>query len=411
MAVSNLNRFLYALEALPALAAVHDEWQAILNGEFDLVRPFLRVRPGRAESYPHPNSALPYDVVPHGSDAFVGVCRETGETISLTKSQLVVYELDRRRFADGVAAALGIDRTGAGEAWDDTTIQLGRFSSTANIRYNCVLTFPIEWADVHVIAARLIAEKQAPLILFAPTRQWLRRAVESLLKLHGSLFVALAESVASTGPGRLDRKGSLDEAVVRATGRSIEMQGATSRTSEGNSFRQEGDTWMLTFAGKTKPFGNNLGIRCIFHLIASKTRGIDAVRLKALAVVSKAFAPSAGLTVSDEPALAAYRTEREYLSTELERATKYNDPGVQVKIQSDIDALDRQITASIGFGGRLRETGSVVEKARKSVSKAIERALTQIAYTHKELAQHLDRFIHKGKLLSYSPDPDVEWAF
>jgi hypothetical protein len=114
--VRTLKRFWQGLESLPSLAAVEAEWVALLGSEHDLIKPFLRPRRARATSYPRLDGrGLPYEVVQHDRDDLVGVCRETGETITLTQGQLVVYELDQQRLAKQVARALGVgaaDRIG-----------------------------------------------------------------------------------------------------------------------------------------------------------------------------------------------------------------------------------------------------------------------------------------------------------
>src|SRR2546430_55506 len=95
--VSSLKRFWTATKLLPSRAAVAAEWQALLGGEYPLVKPLLRPRRERAASFPRLEGGLPYEVIDHGGDDLVGVCPETGDTIVLTKSQLVVYELDQHQ--------------------------------------------------------------------------------------------------------------------------------------------------------------------------------------------------------------------------------------------------------------------------------------------------------------------------
>ena len=216
--MSRLKSSWQAVESVPGLAAVGAEWQSLLGDEFDLFKPFLQPLQIRAQSFPRPDGGLPYDVVEHGPDDYVGVCPETGDVIALTRNQLVVYELDRRRLASRLVKALAIDTDGGPEEWNGTTVRLGKFTGEAQVCYSAFLAFPHESEDLHVVAAQLIAEKLAPFILFAASRRWLRRATETILRSHGCVFIALADAVAIPRPGHLELVQALEPIIVQATG-------------------------------------------------------------------------------------------------------------------------------------------------------------------------------------------------
>ncbi len=382
----------------------------MLGSEFDLIKPFLRPRQGLATSYPRlDGNGLPYQIVEHGPDDYVGVCRETGDTITLSKSELIVYELDRRQFAKRVADAFGIERNGMPEECNGTTLFLGSFTSASTTRYASFLTFPFESADLHVVAAGLIAEKHAPFILMAPTRRWFRQAANSALRINGSAFVCLAEAITADRAGYFQPLESLDTLVSQATGVTSLTSAEIPPETGQNVFQLEFDVWTLMFAGKTLRLKDSLGLRYIAQLIGKKRCHIHAAMLKAIASGNQAFKPLVGTPVADNQAIEKYREQYDDLRSELAEAKANNDLARQEQIQERIDALTKQITSATGFGGRKRKIGDDAERARTSVTNAINRTITKIEKKHPDLARHLMNSIQTGQYLCYSPETDVAW--
>jgi hypothetical protein len=407
--VSHPTRFWQAIESLPSLAAVAAEWQSLLGGEYDLIKPFFHPRTGWATSFPNIGASLPYQVVDHGSDDIVGVCHETGETISLAKSQLVVYELDRHRLAERLAEAWGIDCGGGPEDWSGTTTFLGQFTSAAATCYATFLAFPHESEDLHVIAAQLIAEKRAPFILFAPTRQWLRRAAETAMRFHGCKFVSLAEALTVPRRGHFEPVIPLESITAKAMEVARGMKDGRKVETGRNVFRLEGDFWTLTFADKTAPLKDSLGLKCIAHLISKKGYDVHASVLRAVATKNIMVTPSAGIEVLGPEGIERYKARREDLVEQREEAKEFNDVARHEQIQEEIYALDQQIISAQGLGGRIRKTKDQAANARTSLTNAISRAIELIQQKHASLARHLDKSIRTGKFMSYSPETDVDW--
>jgi hypothetical protein len=205
------------------------------------------------------------------------MCRDAGDTIDLTKAQLVVYELDWKRLVGQLAAALGIARSGAAECWDRGVLHVGRFTSPAGTRYECVLTFPLDSDDVHVTSSRLIADGHAPFLLLAPDA-----AVGSTRGRVGAETALQRLRPARRGDGRTpsgsDSVGQPAGGVHRADdgcGRRHLPGGSGGR----NVFRLEGGVWTLTYAGRTVRLKDCLGLKYVARLIESKGREIDAAAL------------------------------------------------------------------------------------------------------------------------------------
>jgi len=75
--------------------------------------------------------------------------------------------------------------------------------------------------------------------------------------------------------------------------------------------------------------------------------------------------------------------------------------------------LTRELARAVGLGGRARRAGSMAERARLNVTRAIAAVLRKIAAQHPPLAEHLAGTIHLGTYCSYTPDPrhPVRWEF
>ena len=77
-----------------------------------------------------------------------------------------------------------------------------------------------------------------------------------------------------------------------------------------------------------------------------------------------------------------------------------------------MDALEAQLSAAFGLGGRARPEGSAAERARQSVTKAIREATRRISAEDGAIGEHLDRSVRTGLYCVYDPDPAarVTWT-
>lgn len=198
--MSSLTRFWQAVESLPSLAAVEAEWLALVRGEYDLIKAFLRPGKDRASSFPHPEGGLPYRVVEHGPDDLVGVCDETGATLPLSRPQLVVYHLDQQRLAGQVAGALGLS-TAQPVGHDLRLFALGSFRPTG-ASVAVFLLLPRGAVHAAAVVASLITQKQVPFLLLLPTRRYVSGELEVRFRSVDSGVLALAEAVLVAGDGR-----------------------------------------------------------------------------------------------------------------------------------------------------------------------------------------------------------------
>ena len=109
----------------------------------------------------------------------------------------------------------------------------------------------------------------------------------------------------------------------------------------------------------------------------------------------------------DAEAQRAYRDRLRELRPELDAAKEAGDGERAARLEVEIDLIVSELSAAFGLGGRARKEGSVAERARQSVTKAIRDALRRIREEDAVLGEHLTRAVKTGLYCSYDPDPDA----
>lgn len=227
--MSSLKRFWRAVESLPSLAAVEAEWLALIGGEYNLIKPFLRPSRDRASSFPHPDGGLPYKVIEHSCNDLVGVCQETGETITLQKHQLVVYQLDQQRLAAQVAGALGLGAVNRVVGHNGRLFSLGSFRPTGR-SVAAFLILPSDAAEVTSGAASLISQGLSPFLMLTPTRRFVTAELEPRLRSLGSANLPLVDALVVADDGQW----SIADEAIRAAlpDRPVEDEPLSDRAQE-----------------------------------------------------------------------------------------------------------------------------------------------------------------------------------
>ena len=190
----------HAFEAIPGTAAVNIEWKALLGSDYETAKVFLRPNGKMAASHPcmvQRGCGCEHEVVVHDSEDIVAVCRcERGcETFSLQRSDIVVYELDRRSLDAALAKVFGLfEETDSATDLPGTT-RIGVYSPYAGYRFPVYLTIQIEPDDFNRILDGLLSRNDNPFILLAPTRNHCTSMAEKRLAAKGSIFIPLSENV------------------------------------------------------------------------------------------------------------------------------------------------------------------------------------------------------------------------
>jgi hypothetical protein len=78
-------------------------------------------------------------------------------------------------------------------------------------------------------------------------------------------------------------------------------------------------------------------------------------------------------------------------------------------LEDQIEAIKKELTLAVGLRGRIRRGADPNERARKSISKAVGRALEHIKEHDENLWRHLQNALSRGSFVAYKPHPPVNW--
>jgi tetratricopeptide (TPR) repeat protein len=174
-----------------------------------------------------------------------------------------------------------------------------------------------------------------------------------------------------------------------------------------NVLRCEGDTWAITFEGRTIRVRDRKGMHYLARMVEEPQREfhvLDLVGGASMAADEKSTGDSGPLL--DSKAKDAYRRRLAEIEEDIEEAERLHDVGRGACAKTERDLLTRELARAFGLGDRERPAaGSAAERARASATRAIRHALLRIAEHHRSLGDHLDRTIRTGTYCAYAPDP------
>jgi hypothetical protein len=191
------------------------------------------------------------------------------------------------------------------------------------------------------------------------------------------------------------------------------------------TFRRDGDVWSIG-GERVVRLRHSKGLTYLARLIAEPGREFHALDLvgqgsldgdrsvsgSEAAALGLHVDDASGTAVLDDEAKAAYRARIHELQAELDEAESFHDPIRAETARAELDALEAQLAAAFGLGGKARPEGSAAERARQSVTKAIREATRRIATEDGAIGEHLQRSVRTGIYCVYDPDPatPVTWS-
>lgn len=199
-----LQRLWRAIESVPGSATSLQEWRDRLGDDFASVQSLLVLTDQfatklRTPSEPH----VEYRVVHHGPGDIVGVTGDGSKTITLSKTDVLIYRLDHKRILRDTAAALGFEAAEEGIAGVPFTFRMGTFKPLAGFSFPAYVAFALEPTDVRRAIEYVAALSTKPFVFFAPTGRFMNAACESLLQNHNACFLSLSDAL------KIDPNGSL----------------------------------------------------------------------------------------------------------------------------------------------------------------------------------------------------------
>jgi hypothetical protein len=201
-----------------------------------------------------------------------------------------------------------------------------------------------------------------------------------------------------------------------------ELDGVTNpidRTAFRATLARDGDIWTTSYGGRTARMKALKGFAYLAVLVGEPGREFHVLDL----VAREHPAPERGDAgrerlpadlgpVLDARAKAELREHLRDLRATADEADADNDLERARRAREEIERIADELARSVGLGGRDRQTGSVAERARASVTKAIRASIRAIADQDPPLADLLARTIRTGAFCAYEPIAEfpVTWT-
>jgi len=202
---------------------------------------------------------------------------------------------------------------------------------------------------------------------------------------------------------------------------------ASPESRSDNIFRKEGEYWNITFGGRTIRMKSALGLDHLSYLLRHPDQEVPVLDLGAAikpgidgnpGLITNGQMLDEGLSISDpgnagemldQQAISEYKNAVEGLKEDLDEAEAFNDTDRAARLREQIQFLEDELLKAHGLGGRARKSADIPDRARKAVSLAIKRSISNIEKEHPSLGSHLRNSIKTGRICSYSPDSPTPW--
>lgn len=173
------------------------------------------------------------------------------------------------------------------------------------------------------------------------------------------------------------------------------------------TFRRAGSVWELGFAGRLVRAPHLRGFVDLATLLNRPGQAVSALAL--MGVPAGADAEARGAEVFDRRARHEIRARLQELDAEIDDAEANADGDAAALAREHRQRLAETVARELGLGGRSRRLGDPLERARKTVSTRIRRAIAQVGRHHPELGRHLERSVDTGSWCAYRPEDPIDW--
>ena len=275
-------------------AAVELEWRQLAGEEYEAARVFLRPMQTLATGYPCMRSytcGCDHRVVIHSDDDIVAVCTcnpRACDTFRLTKSDIIIYELDRSSLYKAMAKILPLEIKVAEIPHLRRTNQVGFYTPRKGSRLPVFLTTQTEPDDLRNVVLDLLARNRESFILMAPTHDLCEPDCIELLDNRRAVFLALSDifKVDESGVFVVD-DGCVEtmEALCRkATGVQEPDESRPVCSIPKSVFDQEEDYRIIWFHGRKLDALSDNQAEVVRILHAAAERGCAEMRFGSIAV-------------------------------------------------------------------------------------------------------------------------------
>jgi tetratricopeptide (TPR) repeat protein len=170
-------------------------------------------------------------------------------------------------------------------------------------------------------------------------------------------------------------------------------------------FRKEEGIWKLGLLGNTAIMKDMKGLQDIQTLLMNPGKDIYVLDLIGGMEADK------GVEILDDQARKEIQEKIRILTEDLEEAEVQQNYEQISKLRQEYDTLVDHLSASLGKGGRSRNVGSSVEKARSAITWRIRSSTKKMEPIHPKLSRHLSNSIKPGTYCTYQPESVPDWEF
>jgi tetratricopeptide (TPR) repeat protein len=174
------------------------------------------------------------------------------------------------------------------------------------------------------------------------------------------------------------------------------------------TFRPTGPVWELEYAGRTAQVRDSRGLHDLAVLLARPGEAVSALEL--LGAPDGSRPSTRGEEILDDRARREIRNRLRELDAEVDDAEAIGDGPRAALAREQRQQLAEAVARDLGLAGRSRRIGDPVERARKTVSTRIRRAIAGIEQAHPELGRHLRRSVDTGSWCAYRPAEPQHWT-
>lgn len=406
------NRLSSLLEMYGIHRAVLQTWRMFLADEFDRVHLFLQATENLAQGYPHPHRYQSYKVVYYKEDDIYAINPDDySDRIQLTKSEVIVYEFNMRKFRETLGKMLGFHASADDFEPLARSIPLGHWEPEGGVKYPVHLLLPDNYRRFPSLVHRLFVMDSTPMIVLTPTRSsWDAETLE-LFRKRKSVVATLEEVMDLNSEGAWAASEHWMKVLTHFyTEINPPNQIAAPPPFE---FRKKGDMWVIRFAGEDMYLKDSIGLRCIAQLLAKPNDPIFVSDLKMIVDGQNPQnlpAPTGTGEIVDREALKSMA--RKYLDLEAEHKNAKETGNVPLtqKIQDEMNELMMFMQEAKGFCGRMKESNDRLNSIRVAVYRAITRTMDSIKVELPDCHKHLEGRITTGLVLNYVPDKSINWV-
>jgi len=345
--------------------------------------------------------------VVESDDHFIAFCESTGDSRVVPRTDVICHQLNSRQLAAELNAAINLGRKPEWLEWLDNSRRVWFLGNLSLELQSRPVYLSLHVANDLINEALHVAASHArsTFLLLDLNSKRRDQRFETSAKIVDCKPVEIEQLISVTSDGRLLAKSKSRELIASILGVTLE-----SRLS-GYVFQLKGKHRMLAFNSEIEITFETNGTCYIEQLLATPNVAFRCTHLGSLlaGLAEETSTGSIGEMV-DMQALKGYHDRLREIEEELEEATSFNDPARQEKLGGEHEAIVKQLQSAQGLGGRVRQKFDA-ERSRKTVCKAISRAIEAIEKVHPEMGLHLHKSINLGLEVCYSPDVVIDWLF